>query len=136
MSSTSLNSAAFKALFQAAHQTFELPDTHLPALGCTSQDVSRLIETLSAARPLLSQSSTVNFTVDDKLVGTDAAVVATSESGNDVSIRLSNHAGTVWLNLLQHLLSTMSPREIFLRTGYQQEEVREAIDQFARVQDA
>lgn len=134
MSEASLSRDSFKALFQIAHQVLELPEVRLRELGCTSSDVSTLIDTVGKVRLVVDQVTTVHFAVDRDLKASDNPVVTEIDSSGNISVSIAEHTSTIWLTLLEFTTtSAMSPREAFLRTGYQQEELAGVVSDFSHL---
>ncbi len=133
-----LTAEQFKALFQVAHQLRNFPESRLVSLGVASVDLDNLIGLLGSLNDRLEGHSRVRIEVSVA----DSAASPESPTHLVDGIEENPPNGTLrgvlpWRiaarlqALIEMVVSSLGPREIFLRTGYTFEEIRKATDRLS-----
>lgn len=132
-----LSPEQFEVLFQVTKEFRSLPDLRLAAIGVTSDDVDRLLEFVRSIRRRIEGASQIQLHVD--LDKTDAPPPPDAPAGSAESQASAPIHGAVtgrllasWERLLDAAIVSLGPRELFLRTGYDEPEIRQVTVQLAR----
>ncbi|MER5224780.1 hypothetical protein [Streptomyces flaveus] len=109
----------------------EFSDEKLLELGCTATDASSLINSMRKLKSGTNQAAAVRFTADPDLSSSGTPIMGKIDSSGIVDVILPERTHTLWEKLFKHALSAMSPRELFLRTGYEYEDLERAVAAFS-----
>jgi hypothetical protein len=106
-------------------------------MGVTSDDVDRLLELVRSIRSRIEGVPQIQLHVDPTESDSASLLDAhawPSESEASASIRagVTGQLLASWARLLDTTIVSLGPRELFLRTGYNEQEIRKAIVQLAR----
>lgn len=112
----------FEAVFQITHQLAELPADRLAEYGCNQADLDLLISVVRAVDRLETDGSPVRFVVTPGETRSPVLV-----SGNEIHADLPRRLARCWQPLAQLAVTALGPREVFLRTGYQPDEMADAV---------
>ena len=126
-----LASRDFEIIFQVTHQAPNFSESRLTALGCTSEDLDLLIAALGPMSKGAERSSEVCIEFYDEAAPDRPAAARGMEtddpSDSTVRGRLPIRFVAQWNSLTKLVVSSLSPRELFLRTGYEFDEIRAAL---------
>lgn len=134
--SITVASAEFAVVRQLTHELPNMPPRHLSAQGFSSSNVEYLSSMMRAFRRIDDQYAQVRFDVVDtegsglrgdpdvRIEARGSEVVAVATLGREVASR--------WPHALDFVISWLGDRELFLRTGFNSGEAREAINLLRR----
>jgi hypothetical protein len=126
-----LGSHDFEIIFQIIHQATNFSELRLAVVGCTSEELDLLIATLRPAREDAERLSEVCIEFYDEAgpagarPGRGADTDYVSDSA--VRVRLPLRFVEQWGALAKLVVSSLRPRELFLRTGYEFDVIRAAV---------
>jgi hypothetical protein len=128
-----LTADQFEAFFQVVHQLRSLPQSRLVNLGIESADLDRLLGLIGSLNGSLEGYSRVRIEVsvaDSALHPESSTHLVERIEGNPPSDTLRGELpwriAARLQPLVEMVVSSLGPRELFLRTGYTFEEIREA----------
>lgn len=132
-----MSSRQFEVIFQITHQLPNFQESRLEALGCTQADLDSLLAALGPIRDQADSSSRVHIDLYDPsdLTGIALADVRDDIGGAGARGRLPLKLAVRWNSLAELVISALSPRELFLRTGYDFDEIRDAIAKLAEIDE-
>lgn len=124
----------FEAIFQVVHQLPNFHPSRLADQGCTPADLDYLIAVVGSIQGILEGASRVRI-IDsaeeaEGLSPTQASLVEVQEGGRsviEVQTIVPQRISALWQRLSEFVASSLGSRELALRTGYGQEEIRGAI---------
>ncbi|MFF7751332.1 hypothetical protein ACFZCP_19205 [Streptomyces sp. NPDC007971] len=119
MTGVTLRSDEFRALFQIIHQGLELSDAQLLNIGTSSAEVASLATSAGEVRRLMSDVSQVRIEVAADLESADSPAVGREDVTGTPTMWVSEATGNLWGRLAEYVIQASSPRELFLRTGYE-----------------
>jgi hypothetical protein len=126
-----LASRDFEIIFQVTHQAANFSESRLTALGCTSEDLDFMIAVLGPMSKGAERSSEVCVEFYDEAApdrpADTGSTKADDASDSIVRGRLPIRFASQWNSLVKLVVSSLSPRELFLRTGYEFDEIRAAL---------
>jgi hypothetical protein len=133
-----LTADEFEVIFQVTKELHILPRAALEGAGWGTDDIDRL---LSMARGIRGRMGGVPFVrVDLEVPGTDEGIPAPPSVSElkqgEASIKvmvgaLPYRLGREWRGLAEAVVSSLGPRELYLRTGYRADDVLMAIRQLS-----
>jgi hypothetical protein len=127
-----LTTKQFEVIFQVAHQLRNFPESRLASLGSTAVDLDYLIGLLGSINDHLEGHSRIR--IDVSVADSDASAAHLVERSGDGSPTGTLCGILPWgiaarlRPLTEMVVSSLGPRELFLRTGYTFDEVREAME--------
>ena len=122
----------FEMIFQITYQLPNLQESRLEALGFSQTDLDRLLAALRRIRDRAGESSRVRIDIcegNGEDVDLDEAGGGTAQA--EIRVKLPHSLANRWNSLAELVISALSPRELFLRTGYDLSEIRSAIAELA-----
>jgi hypothetical protein len=130
-----LSSPQFEVIFQITHQLSNFQESRLEALGCSHTDLDSLLVALGPIRDQADTSSRVRIDLYDDTDKTGLALedVGADIDGAEAHGRLPREVAVRWKSLTDLVISALSPRELFLRTGYDLDVIRDAIARLAEI---
>jgi hypothetical protein len=136
--SITIASAEFTVVLQLTHELPNMPPERLSANGFSNLDVEYLSGMMRAFRRISDQYAQVRFDIVD-MEGAGpcddlSSNVHVEVCGSEVVAvaALRREVASRWPNALDFVTSWLGDRELFLRTGFQLGEAREAIDLLRR----
>ena len=136
--SIKIASAEFAVVRQLTHELPNMPPERLSSNGFSNSDMAYLSSMMRAFRRISDQYAQVRFDIVDmegagpcddfspevhvEVCGSEVVAVAA----------LRREVASRWPNALDFVTSWLGDRELFLRTGFQSGEAREAIDLLRR----
>ncbi|GGP06584.1 hypothetical protein LDL08_16755 [Nonomuraea glycinis] len=123
-------------LFQVAHQLANYDEARLAALGCPAADLEKLIDGLRVLRHRVGDSSKVRVFVIERLLceegaGGSGSIGAEVMENDAITLRTELPiAAAKFPELMQFVISSIGPRELFLRTGFHLEELKSLMAKF------
>jgi hypothetical protein len=130
-----LSRQQFEVVFQVTHQILNFQESRLLGLGYTAHDLDLLIDSLGSINDRIEGCSRVRIDIIPKestaslpqsidAMGDEAHGGSTMEVQGVLPLRIA----VGWKSLTELVVSALGPRELFLRTGYNFDEVKEAIE--------
>lgn len=123
----------FEVLFQVTHQLPNFQESRLSDLGCTATDLQQLTAMLRAVDTRVPDASRVRILLcgDEAESVAELAVPEGEADEGDISPRevrvtLPSRIAERWYELTRLVVMALGSRELFLRTGYEPEEVEAA----------
>lgn len=124
----------FEVIYQLAHQLLNFQESRLVEFECTNADLQKLIATLRQIDARTAEASRVRIILGDYGTENPAevrfSVSEVDDSGGPRSVvwaTLPSHIGGRLHALAQLVVSALGARELFLRTGYNPDEVKAAV---------
>ncbi|MEV6088269.1 hypothetical protein [Streptomyces parvulus] len=124
----------FEVIFQVTHQLPNFQESRLMELGCTAADLQTLVGALREIDARVAGASRVCIWLRDDEAEFAVEVQISSGEVNDVGVpstevlaTLPLRIGRRWYALAQLVVSVLGSRELFLRTGYESDEVQAAV---------
>ncbi|MEU1032865.1 hypothetical protein ABZ402_29900 [Streptomyces mirabilis] len=114
----------FGIIFQVAKELPNVSDRVIESQGCTHTDASDLLRILRLARGEIGETTvSVRFRLlpgsrEEPVLGAPSAIEIVAAPGDMAK----------WRRMLEAVCASLGPEELFLRSGYREEEVREALD--------
>lgn len=133
MRSIVLTSNQFEIAFQVTYQATNFDEPRLRELGVMADDLERLIVALRSVRDEVDRTARVRIDFQDPSDGSEHDVASKSrarhggEPEDEVRIDLPTVWASRWPLLTELVMSGLSRRELFLRTGYQWHEMEGAV---------
>jgi hypothetical protein len=120
----------FEVLFQIAKEFRSLPESRLTAIDVESEDVDRLLELVRSIRRRIKETSQIQLNVTFDEVNTPPSpveIVGSAESQPSATIfeAVADRLLAAWDRLSEATIVSLGPRELFLRTGYDEAEIRQ-----------
>jgi hypothetical protein len=119
----------FKAILQLSREVLNFQETRLQSVGCGVAGHTDLLTKLGEVESQIGATSCVRVIVSARSSPSGTSV-ATSDP-DTLDLRMSGSTAASWLNGIRLVLSAMSPRELFLRTGFSMEELSGAASALA-----
>jgi hypothetical protein len=123
----------FEVLFQVTHQLPNFQESCLSDLGFTAADLQQLTTMLRGVDVRVSEASRVRILLCGDEMESVAELVATKGevdegdiSPREVRATLPSRIAERWYELTRLVATALGSRELFLRTGYEPEEVEAA----------
>lgn len=118
-------------LFQIAKEFRSLPDLGLTAIGVGSKDVDQLLDLVRSIRRRMEGASRIQLNVDvDEATTPLPSVSITGSAGSNTPVTIQGSVTgrllAAWDRLSEAVIVSLGPRELFLRTGYEEAEIRQA----------
>jgi hypothetical protein len=136
MQSIVLTGDHFEIVLQATYQATSFQDYRLLELDVTPQDLDHLIVTLRVFRDAAERAELVRIVFDgvvgetDRYVPVENVLRDASQAAGVLQIDLSVFWASRWRPLIGLVASGLSHRELFLRTGYEWNEIDAAVANF------
>ncbi|MFJ9818291.1 Imm50 family immunity protein [Streptomyces sp. NPDC101151] len=131
MTGIALRSDEFMAIFQITHQGLELSNAQLLSIGASSTEVALLAGSAGDVRKLMSDVSRIRIEVAADLESANAPTVGREDATGTPTIWVSEATANLWGRLAEYVIQASSPRELSLRTGYEQIDLRRAAARIA-----
>ncbi|MGW1881291.1 hypothetical protein [Streptomyces sp. NPDC001970] len=114
----------FGVVVQVAKELPNVSDRVIESEGCTRTDASDLLSILRRARGEIGETTGyVRF----RLVSGNSKVPV-FDASSAIEIVASPEDMAKWRRMLDAVCASLGPKELFLRSGYREEEVREALN--------
>jgi hypothetical protein len=130
-----LTAKQLETIFQVVHQLRNLPESRLVSAGSTAEDLEYLIAVITSMIDGLEGHATVRLGVSSdnlaELSTPHAPLVEEIEGASILSGILPWRVALQLRPLVEMAVSSLGPRELFLRTGFTFDEVREAMERLA-----
>ncbi|MFB7778849.1 hypothetical protein [Streptomyces bauhiniae] len=124
----------FEVIFQVTHQLPNFQESRLMELGCTAADLQTLVGALREIDARMAGASRVCIWLRDDEAEFAVEVQISSGEVNYVGAPITEVLATLplrigrrWYALAQLVVSALGSRELFLRTGYESDEVQAAV---------
>ncbi|MEV0006126.1 hypothetical protein AB0H28_28110 [Micromonospora sp. NPDC050980] len=133
MRSIVLTDSQFEIAFQVTYQATNFDELRLRKLGITPDDLEWLIVALRSAHDEVDRAAKVRIEFQDpspegeRDVASAATMPHESDPADVVRIGLPAVWASRWPLLTELVMSSLSHRELFLRTGYQWHEMESAV---------
>lgn len=128
-----MTAAEFRVIFQATKEAHSLPPAILSRLSWDNTDVSAIIDFARSIQALTDRAELVRIWIGER---TEPGMFAAIPKVMDIEVDgattraivadLSGHLGYAWNGLIESVVTSLGPRELFLRTGYSPVETRAA----------
>ena len=128
-----MTAAEFRVIFQATKEAHSLPPAILGRLSWDNTDVSTIIDFARSIRALTDLAEFVRIWIGER---TEPGTFVASPKVMDIEVDgvttraivadLPGHLGYAWNELIESVVTSLGPRELFLRTGYSPDETRAA----------
>jgi hypothetical protein len=120
----------FEVLFQVTKEFRSLPDLLLTAIGVGSKDIDRLLELVRSISATIEGASRIQLDIylDEVAASRPPMLIRKSaESQASVTIHgsITDRLLAAWGRLSEAAISSLGSRELFLRTGYDESEIRQ-----------
>ncbi|MFI0799776.1 hypothetical protein [Amycolatopsis lurida] len=126
----------FKVIRQLTYQLCEYEERLLASKIAAPGELSILVEFVDSFTNLAGQALRVRIVFGDayevgSVSGSTLRPVLSDLPGSREAVgELSGHLISSWLRMMQYVVSLLEGRELFLRTGYDLDEVRGALEEF------
>lgn len=138
MRSIAFTGSQFEIAFQVTYQAMNFDEFRLRELGVTVDDLEWLIVKLRSVRDEANRATQVRIVFHEPFVRpapeiADKSIICHKrESEDGVQISLPVIWASRWPLLTGLVMSSLSRRELFLRTGYQWHEMESVVQRFER----
>lgn len=128
----------FEMLFQVTKEFRSLSDMQLAAIGVEVKDVDRLLEFVRSMRRRMEGASRIQISVvfDEAMASKSPVLIRESPELDAASFAMhgavTGQLLAAWGRLSEAAILSLGPRELFLRTGYDEEEIRQVTNQLER----
>jgi hypothetical protein len=136
MQSIVLTGSQFEIVFQVTYQATNFQEYRLRELGVTPEDLDNLIAILRVFRDAAGRAERVRIVFDgmagetDRYLPGQAASRDAGQPEDELQIDLPVFWASHWRPLIGLVASGHSHRELFLRTGYEWNEIDVAVANF------
>jgi len=131
-----LSKKQFEAIRQVTYQLREYEENLLADRTASPGVVATLIEFVNSLKSLAEQAARVRIIADDScgtnFISTSALRAGLSDLPGEWEAvgKLPGYLTDNWLSMMRDAVSLLGGRELFLRTGYDLDEVRDALVEF------
>jgi hypothetical protein len=128
-----------EVVFRVTYQATNFPAYRLLELGLVPENLDNLIATLGVFRDAAARAERVRILFDglagetDRYLPGETAPTDAGQPEDELHVDLSGFWASRWCPLIGLVLSGLGRRELFLRTGYEWNEIGAAVANFEDV---
>lgn len=133
-----LTASQFEMIFQVTKELRSLPRAELERIGWEDPDIDHMLSILRAFRGRVEGVSFVRIQLSEAPENEDypslSRIISAGcgqASVKDISAVLPHRLGREWRHIVESIVSNLGARELFLRTGYDVDEVFEVTRRFS-----
>jgi ribonuclease BN (tRNA processing enzyme) len=134
-----LSPEQFKVLFQVAKELHSLPDLRLAAIDVVPEHVDHLLKLIRAIKERMLGVSRIELDIDSRESTASVPSFSMRESAEEdasimIRVTITGRLLAAWGRLTEATVLSLGPRELFLRTGYDESEIRQVADHLDHAQ--